>query len=250
MVEYRYNEQGQLVEYINGANQTTSYGYDGTGMRIAKTESGKTVSYYWDRGYIANECRPGEDTEPLYTSNYLEVDGIFARQQGESVQYLMKNGHGDVTAIVEDGAVAYVHTHGAVLPNTPRSSDKFLSSDDLAKIEWSEVETRIQTAEEAVRLALYFAESNEGARVYDNATYYVFYLEEYDWWCVTFAGSPEINIYINPSSEWPYCVILSGDGELVYESPVYDIGNGKEKAKIWQQLEAEKREIQPLWEWA
>ena len=135
VVEYRYNEQGQLVEYINGANQATSYGYDGTGMRIAKTESGKTVSYYWDRGYIANECRPGEDTEPLYTSNYLEVDGIFARQQGESVQYLMKNGHGDVTAIVEDGAVAYVHTHGAVLPNTPRSSDKFLSSDDLAKIE-------------------------------------------------------------------------------------------------------------------
>lgn len=113
VVEYRYHEQGQLVEYINGANQATSYGYDGTGMRIAKTENGKTVNYYWDRGYIANECRPGEDTEPLYTSNYLGVDGIFARQQGESVQYLLKNGHGDVTSIVEDGAVIKTYDYDA-----------------------------------------------------------------------------------------------------------------------------------------
>ena len=196
-------------------------------------------------------CQVVEFEKPVYSINgstYVPVRE-FCEQAGLAIDWHRATAPGQYPAKKEDIKIVLPYVKAKeILSATVSKEDEFLSSDDLAKIERSEVETRIQTAEEAVRLALYYAESNEGARVYDNAVYDVFYLEEYDWWCVTFAGRTEINIYINPSSEWPYCVILSGDGELVYESPVYDIGNGKEKAKIWQQLEAEKREIQPLWE--
>ena len=57
-------------------NHTTTYGYDGTGMRISKTQGSSTIKYYWDRGYIVNEY---VETTPDAT-NYIGLSGIFARE--------------------------------------------------------------------------------------------------------------------------------------------------------------------------
>ena len=68
-------------------------------MRISKTQNGVTTKYYWDRNYISNESVDGSFT----ASNYIGVNGIFARESGDDTDYYFKNGHGDVTSIVRDG---------------------------------------------------------------------------------------------------------------------------------------------------
>ena len=77
-------------------------------MRISKTQNGATTKYYWDRGYISNESA-GED----FITNYIGVNGIFARESGENTDYFFKNGHGDVTGIVRDGEVIKTYDYDA-----------------------------------------------------------------------------------------------------------------------------------------
>ena len=92
---FTYNARNQLVGYTKGAD-SVSYGYDGTGMRVSKTQGTTTQKYYWDRGYIANEGTGSTIT----ASNFIGADGIIARKENNVVNYLVKNAHGDVIKYV------------------------------------------------------------------------------------------------------------------------------------------------------
>ena len=91
----------QLTQYKGMDGAVTTYAYDGTEMRTAKTMNGETTRFYWDRGFISNESVNGTIT----ATNYIGAQGIFARQQGGTTDYLFKNGHVDVTAKVRSGAI-------------------------------------------------------------------------------------------------------------------------------------------------
>ena len=46
-------------------------------------------------------------------SNYVGAQGVYAREDGEEITHLLKNGHGDVVAKVTDGAVTGTYTYDA-----------------------------------------------------------------------------------------------------------------------------------------
>ena len=44
-----------------------------------------------------------EHTGAAAVSNYVGAQGVYAREDGEEITHLLKNGHGDVVAKVTDG---------------------------------------------------------------------------------------------------------------------------------------------------
>ena len=98
---YTYNELNQLTSYNNGLGETTTYSYAPDGMRVSKTGNNETTKFYWDRGYMSAESVNGTFT----AKNYIGVQGVFARESGSTTEYMLKNGHGDVTNIIKNGTV-------------------------------------------------------------------------------------------------------------------------------------------------
>ena len=54
-----------------------------------------------------------EHTGAAAVSNYVGAQGVYAREDGEELTHLLKNGHGDVVAKVTDGAVTGTYTYDA-----------------------------------------------------------------------------------------------------------------------------------------
>ena len=98
---FSYNLWNQLVSYTDADNATTSYTYDGTNMRVSKTQGTNVRKYYWDRGYISNEYL----NNTLNATNYISAGGIFARDENNSVNYMLKNAHGDTINLVSSSRV-------------------------------------------------------------------------------------------------------------------------------------------------
>ncbi len=103
---FYYDAWNHLTNYSKDS-VGTSYGYDGTGMRVSKTRGGVTQKYYWDRGYVVNESTGNTIT----TSNFIGADGIIARKENNVVNYLVKNAHGDVVKTVNGTTGAIVHAY-------------------------------------------------------------------------------------------------------------------------------------------
>ena len=55
VVECAYNVLNHLTQYKGKDNAITTYAYDETGMRTAKTKNGETTRFYWARGLFSNE---------------------------------------------------------------------------------------------------------------------------------------------------------------------------------------------------
>ena len=98
VAEYTYNALNQLTQFKDANNNITTYNYDGIGMRVSKTQGNTVHKYYWDRNYVSNETVGSNFT----ASNYIGIQGIFAREENNSVNYLFKNAHGDVKNIVNN----------------------------------------------------------------------------------------------------------------------------------------------------
>ncbi len=71
-------------------------------MRRSKTHNGETTKFYWDREYISAESV----NNTFAAKNYIGAQGIFARENGNNTEYMLKNGHGDVTNILQNGTVS------------------------------------------------------------------------------------------------------------------------------------------------
>ena len=113
LVVYTYNALNQLIAYEDLDGTVVSYAYDGTGMRVSKTQGTNVQRFYWDRGYIVNESLNGTFT----VSNSIGMQGIFARTTGSGensqTNFLFKNAHGDVTDIVSDDEVTNEYEYDA-----------------------------------------------------------------------------------------------------------------------------------------
>jgi len=110
---YTYNPLNQLTEFEDADGNVTTYVYDGTGMRVSKTQGENVQKFYWDRGYIVNESLNGTFT----ASNSIGMQGIFARTTGsdENAQtdFLFKNAHGDVTDVVSNDELTNEYDYDA-----------------------------------------------------------------------------------------------------------------------------------------
>ena len=109
VIQYTYNPLNQLTEFEDAEGNVTTYAYDGTGMRVSKTQGTNVQRFYWDRGYIVNESLNGTFT----ASNSVGSQGVFARTTDDVTDYLFKNAHGDVTDIVSDDEVTNEYEYDA-----------------------------------------------------------------------------------------------------------------------------------------
>ncbi|MBQ4630286.1 MAG: RHS repeat-associated core domain-containing protein [Clostridia bacterium] len=110
---YTYNPLNQLTEFEDANGNVTTYAYDGTGMRVSKTQGENVQKFYWDRGYVVNESLNGTFT----ASNSVGTQGIFARTTGSGenaqINFLFKNAHGDVTDVVSDDELTNEYDYDA-----------------------------------------------------------------------------------------------------------------------------------------
>ena len=104
---YGYNAINQLSYFIDEDGNIAYYSYDPYGRRIFKSQNSKSILFYWDRNYISAESVNGSIT----AKNYIGNDGIFARETNAGADYMFKNGHGDVSAIVNNGTLVGQHRY-------------------------------------------------------------------------------------------------------------------------------------------
>ncbi len=109
VVLYGYNAYNRLTSYTDEGGSTTSYTYTPDGLRSSKTQNGETTKFYWDRGYISTESK----NSTITAKNYIGISGIFAREANNATDYMLKNGHGDVTTLVRNGAVTRTYDYDA-----------------------------------------------------------------------------------------------------------------------------------------
>ena len=109
MVSYTYNPQNQLTAYTDAQGITTNYTYAPDGLRSSKTQNGATTKFYWDRGFISAESQNGSIT----AENYIGINGVFARKANNTTAYMLKNGHGDVVSLLQNGAVVKTYDYDA-----------------------------------------------------------------------------------------------------------------------------------------
>jgi len=103
---FAYNAFGQLVSADIGG-VVSSYTYNADGLRVGKTVGNSTTSFLWDGGYVVGEITSrGQSGE--FRTNFIGPQGVFATQRDGmrgcigylETDYLVKNGHGDVTGVV------------------------------------------------------------------------------------------------------------------------------------------------------
>ena len=109
MISYGYDAHNRLTSYTDKDGNTTSYTYTPEGLRSSKTQNGQTTKFYWDRGYISTESRNSTVT----AKNYIGISGVFAREANNITDYMLKNGHGDVVSLVQNGAVTRTYDYDA-----------------------------------------------------------------------------------------------------------------------------------------
>ncbi len=109
MVEYMYNDWNQLIQYKDTSGATTNYTYNGNGARTAKSNGGITTKYYWDRDHISNEAVGTAFT----ATNYIGMQGVFARASQDGTNYMFKNGHGDIVSLVSNGEIMQTYDYDA-----------------------------------------------------------------------------------------------------------------------------------------
>ena len=98
---YQYNARNQLIAYREHYVLKASYTYDAEGYRSSKTVDGTTTKFYWDRGYTSNES----DGTNFTAKNTIGINGIIARKTGSQTPvYLMKDVHGDTTALLRSNS--------------------------------------------------------------------------------------------------------------------------------------------------
>lgn len=109
VVEYAYNPLNQLTAYTHEDGIVTSYTYNPDGLRNSKTQNGNTTKFYWDRGYMSAESIGGTFT----AKNHIGATGVFARETATGIDYMLKNGHGDVTTLVNNGIATQTYDYDA-----------------------------------------------------------------------------------------------------------------------------------------
>ena len=99
-----------MIAYKENNVTKAEYTYDAEGYRASKTVGGVTTRFYWDRGFTANES----DGTNFTAKNTIGGGGIVSRKLGTATpMYLMKDVHGDTTAVLQSGSTVGTYDYDA-----------------------------------------------------------------------------------------------------------------------------------------
>ena len=90
-----YDGFNRLVKVATG-NTTSTYTYNGDGLRVSKTVNGTTTRHVWDGDQIALEL----DGTGVVTNKYIRGINLIVAENGTGTHtYYLYNGHGDVVKL-------------------------------------------------------------------------------------------------------------------------------------------------------
>ena len=109
VVDYVYNIHNQLTDYKEDGQTKGAYTYYADGMRKSKTVGSLTTDFLYRDGTIVNESIGGN----VSAINYIGLTGIYARHSSAVSAKYLKNGHGDVVSLIENGVVTTSYDYDA-----------------------------------------------------------------------------------------------------------------------------------------
>jgi len=180
---YEYDNRNNMVMAVSGES-TTSSKYNGSGLRVEKTVNGKTCRslYEYDKIILEVDVSGSQTARNIYGLNLLK------READSSAFMYMYNGHGDVTALLnQSGTVAvqyYYDAFGVLTEETARVNNPFRYSGyeydeesglyylksrhyDPAIARFMQEDTDRGSARDPLSLNLYTYCSNEPVKYYD-----------------------------------------------------------------------------------
>ncbi len=106
---YQFDVWNQLAKTITGDKKIT-YAYNGEGYRVAKTENGQKTNYLYEEDKVILET----DGTGNQTAKNIYGINLLTRTSGSDTMNYMYNGHGDVTALLnEDGTISGTYYYDA-----------------------------------------------------------------------------------------------------------------------------------------
>lgn len=106
---YQYDVWNQLAKTTTGDKKIT-YSYNGEGYRVAKTENGQKTNYLYEEHKVILET----DGSGNQTAKNVYGVNLLTRTSGSDTMNYMYNGHGDVTALLnEDGTISGTYYYDA-----------------------------------------------------------------------------------------------------------------------------------------
>ena len=102
-----YDSWNQLTRTMQNG-KTTSYTYNGDGLRMSKTVDGVTTSHIWDGTNIAGDVTNGTVTK------YIRGLQLISSKKGSTENFYTYNGHGDVAQLTNSsGAITKQYSYDA-----------------------------------------------------------------------------------------------------------------------------------------
>ncbi len=102
-----YDSWNQLTRTMQNG-KTTSYTYNGDGLRMSKTVDGVTTSHIWDGTNIAGDVTNGTVTK------YIRGLQLISSKKGSTENFYTYNGHGDVVQLTSGtGAIMKQYSYDA-----------------------------------------------------------------------------------------------------------------------------------------
>ncbi len=104
---YVYDSRDRLIQVTMEDGNVIEYRYNGDGLLYERSDSSETKRYYYDeQGRLFREGIVQSNGEVELTARYIYGEqgiGLIARHDAptDSVQYYIRNGHGDVTGVVD-----------------------------------------------------------------------------------------------------------------------------------------------------
>ncbi|MBU5213087.1 hypothetical protein KQI60_15935 [Bacillus oleronius] len=117
---YRYDEQGQLIEVKNKDGVLASYSYDEDGKRIKKTTADGTINYHYDGDQLLFETDDANNITAEYSWDD-EGNPITLAKNGKVYYYLI-NGQGDITKLTDQNGNVVANYEYDVWGNVKKQS--------------------------------------------------------------------------------------------------------------------------------
>lgn len=116
---------GKQLASVENEGGTTTYSYNGDGLRTGKNTASEQTEYFWENGNLIGENRNGNVIWYMYDAG----NTIAGFQYDGNSYYFNKNFQGDIVSIVDSsGAVLVEYEYDAWGKTTVASGDETLGN--------------------------------------------------------------------------------------------------------------------------
>jgi len=125
---YEYDNRNNMVKTVSGKDITTAK-YNGDGLRVEKTVNGEACRYLYEYDKIILEVGVSgtQTARNVYGMNLLKREA-----DGDTFSY-MYNGHGDVTALLNQGGTVAVQYYYDAFGNVTETTNIVYTKDVMVR---------------------------------------------------------------------------------------------------------------------